>query len=306
MKITKFAFTFSVSFCAALFFLTPYGLAADPMIPPLPYTHTWNCPETSYTTLGLVCNNLGFDQNPNDDGLGHQSQIATASNFSLGGGFRGFRQWLGIVKNESSPGQYYNFFFGGGPTPRQETNLWIRWYIRYQPGFTFGGGSPDGHKIIYFQKAPSGVDSMYLEFAHGNLRLTNGADIINSIGGFGLNNFWNLSGTSSTADGSWHCAELHYKVESSVGARNAEAQLWIDDVLRLNGSGFATGSAGIPAFTLPSNNHESGTGGAIWLDIDDLAISNTGRIGCPYPYATMGTAPASSSSPASPSGLQVK
>ncbi|TAJ98444.1 MAG: hypothetical protein EPO39_18260 [Candidatus Manganitrophaceae bacterium] len=304
MKIKKLIFSASITVAitaAALFFSTSHGLAADGVIiPPLPYQNTFDCPEATYSVPTLVCNFVPgqLAQNPTGP-AGHYSQITSDANFPLGAGGRGFRQWIGLVKNESSPGFDYDFYYGVGG--REEKELWIRFYIRYQPGFTFGTDGAFGHKIVYLSKSSSGTDSVYFAFLGTQLVMTNGAAAAKSSG-FGLWDFWNLSGRQTYSDGSWHCSEIHIRTESSLGAANGMTEWWIDNVLRVSGSGFNTGSAGIPAFTFPSNNSASGTGDYIYLDIDDVAISKTGRIGCQYPYATMGTTAA----PQPPTNVQVK
>jgi hypothetical protein len=300
MKKAKFALTFSVISCAALFLLATRSFAEDVL--PLPYDMTFDCPEMTLDTMTdfIPCNHLpGALQGTGGATDGHYSQITSDANFPLGGGGRGFRQWIGEATNDLTTGLDWDFLYGTGG--REEKELWIRWYVRWEPGFTWGTSGLYGQKVIYLAKSPSGTDSIYFNWGGDFLRITNGLFIIS--GNFGTWDFWNLSGKKTFADGSWHCIETHIRTESSLGAGNGFMEWWIDNVLRLNGSNFNTGSAGIPNFAMPSNGNGNANGTTQWMDIDDVSISNTGRSGCPYPYATMGEATAV---PQSPTNLQLK
>jgi hypothetical protein len=77
----------------------------------------------------------------------------------------------------------------------------------------------------------------------------------------------------------WRCIEVHFKRETSGGAGDGVYQLWVDGTSFANVTNvtFGTTTAGFYGFTIPGNGVWT-TGGTV--DHDDLAISQTERIGC--------------------------
>ncbi|MFZ3066075.1 MAG: fibronectin type III domain-containing protein, partial [Nitrospirota bacterium] len=105
----------------------------------LPWSTTYNCPEWKQA-----------DGNPNCDGLtayggwvttdGKEEQITSAANYPGGAGGRGQRHWLGDGSANNSGGTKIEF-----TSPQSE--LWIRWYMRFQTGFTWS--DLQNFKILY-------------------------------------------------------------------------------------------------------------------------------------------------------------
>jgi len=73
---------------------------------------------------------------------GRSTQAVSAANNSKGDGGLGFRAWVGDGVNIQSGDTRIDF-----PSPQKE--LWIRWYQRYQAGFSWSGGGPQYDKTLY-------------------------------------------------------------------------------------------------------------------------------------------------------------
>jgi len=185
-------------------------------------------------------------------------QITAAANYPGGGGGKGFRHWRGAGGNNG----------GGGISislPSTVTEVWVRFYMRYQLGFTWGGGSnPSYVKDHYWNNLVFG----YQGGAWG-LHTTEAGNLPSSLG-------WAASQGGNTGDGQFHCYEYHAKQNGANGV----AEIWIDDVLVLSRmANMGTGAWG--GFLLGSN--DSGTNNPLvdyYTDYDDLAVSTAGRIGC--------------------------
>lgn len=288
MKMIKLALA-----VIAHFFLAAPGFTEDKL--PLPYNTTFNCPEAVFNNNANRpdCDHLpsAWQAYSNVAG-GPYTAITSAANFPNGAGGRGIRFYIGPTTNDSSSGINYE------PTTTGNKEVWVRWYTRWQPGFSYGTDGNNGHKAVYFNNDP------YFNWGGNFLRITDGV-FIRIVGGFGLWDIWNSSGKSFTADGSWVCSEIHYKVETSPGAGNGVAEWWINNVKRM---GFNDINYGAPAnggfnfFGLPANGNGNTSGSYMWQDFDDVAISTTGRIGCPYSTSSG----ASSAAPLPPANLKVE
>src|SRR5438034_533807 len=117
----------------------------------LPWSTTYNCPELVEGTSPWI----GGGANLGCDGIqsfgawtanGQGEQITSAANNPSGGGGRGQRQWNCDGSNCNSGSTIVNF-----ASPQRE--LYIRWYMRYQAGYTWSGGSPVYDKVFYIRDA---------------------------------------------------------------------------------------------------------------------------------------------------------
>jgi hypothetical protein len=91
--------------------------------------------------------------------------------------------------------------------------------------------------------------------------------------------------------------EMRFKTETSSGGSNGIVEWWVDGNRRLNRTDVRYGNFGVgfDGFSLTSNGVLATVGGAdMFEDIDDVAVSKTGRIGC------TGATP-----PAAPQNLQL-
>lgn len=209
---------------------------------------------------------------PNSDGLTHFGdsaasnvhwmQITSAANFSGGNGGLGQRNWFGDGQDNCSGGLYVAF-------TSSQSELWIRWYIRYQSGFKWS--SIGYHKLLYFNNVCipelQGWDSVNI-FAGGANHSSSGGgwDTMYANGA--------IDGATGhrISDGSWHCMEIHLKVSGGI------AEYWLDGVKYLSVSGINYGS-NLASFHFLSNQMSTNNGSDMYIDVDDIALSNTGYIG---------------------------
>ena len=98
----------------------------------LPWSTTYNCPEwKSSDGQNPGCDGLwggGGWTCDNGDGTVREEQITALANYPGGAGGKGQRHWLGDGVNNTSGGVWASF-----PAPQSE--LWVRWYMRYEHGF---------------------------------------------------------------------------------------------------------------------------------------------------------------------------
>jgi hypothetical protein len=238
----------------------------------LPFSTTHNCAEQDQNSGGWVtCDGLAAGGGWTTS-LGAVEQITTAANYPSGGGGRGQRHWHGNGTNNTSGSISYTI-------TNPSTELWARWHYRYQSG-TAMASSGGSHKVIYFRGAGCNGNSggcYFLFDGQTALRITVAGTNFGNGGTYGWND---LMGGVNSADGLWHCNEVHVKV---VGAGTSIAQWWIDGVLRLDQSSVNFGGTGVgfDSFFLPENAVLTTPGGAdMFEDIDDVALQTTGPIGC--------------------------
>ena len=101
----------------------------------LPWSTTFNCAEWAYPAAGPSggdCTGLSYAW-PGDgcttDTPSKKEQVTSAANMASGGGGRGQRNWVGDGTNISSNGLKVVF-------NTMQTEFWMRWYMRYESGFT--------------------------------------------------------------------------------------------------------------------------------------------------------------------------
>jgi hypothetical protein len=188
---------------------------------------------------------------------------------------------MGDELNDNSGGLALNL-------PSGQTEVWMRWYMRWQPGF----------------KANTGMKGLYL---YGQDDIGFGYFLVNYYGDQGAGGFswrcqyggcgevasWSVPLTDWPSTGRWYCMELHFKSETGPGTNDGLVEFWLDGTLALQGTGIDIGlnSAGrkFSWFKIASNHAAYNNGQCMYVDYDDFAISNTGRIGCtgtppPQPY----------------------
>ena len=152
----------------------------------------------------------------------------------------------------------------------------MRQYSRWQTGFAWSPGL-QYHKYWYFAAGVQPCEFAIPEF-NGNDGMLIGTCSSNlngsSTGG------WKAMMGRNTSNGRWHCLEMHLDTVKGI------ADIWIDSVLRLHETRVDFGSAakrGYRWFSSPENQRTPSNGGAHFLeDVDDIAVSVAGRIGCTY------------------------
>jgi len=229
--------------------------------------------QNQYTDLG------GPNQATGDDG------IIAAANYPGGGGGKGFRHWRGNGKFLGDND------LGGSMTIKLGTSVgefWLRMYMRYQLGFTFGQptvSDPGYTKDLRGDGADGWIFG--IQGGHSWGILTNASGNITS------SKSWQSTMGGMKGDGQWHCYEFHWQ-----NGTNSHIEMWVDNIKALDRivttSADTTGNIiiGLNQNAVGDSNGVSVTTGGTptdwYTDYDDIAISATGRIGClglPVPTA---------------------
>ena len=239
----------------------------------LPWSTTYNCPEwnSTSTTPGqpIGCDNM---ETPgvSSTRAGHYEQITSEANYPGGGGGRGQRHWIGggvtsfgCGDQDNSSGVIIRF-------PSTQNEIWVRWYQRFQTGFTWSGY--DGFKLIYVQPSMGYFQTARNSWPEGSQFdiYTNSGDNTHwgTTNGYGYEDVW-----GDPSIGAWHCLEVHFKRETS--GSNGVMQFWVDGVLKANHSTVRYGG-GVSWLELPSNAKTFPCGAADkYVDFDDVSITNS-------------------------------
>jgi hypothetical protein len=265
-----------------------------------PWSTTLNCPDYVAYADGQLqgdppCDGLvagGGWACTDANGNKHYEEITVDANYSGGAGGKGIRHWQGHTcewniahgVKRCADGPTNN----SGPlsirftTPQPE--FWIKFYIRWQSGwqwtglrqqktlFTFLNGTQTSSPLFNLPYGDDGAQYMLIQNHGKQVRLSTGCGWKTMYGG-GL-----------TSDGSWHCVELHFKIESAVGVADGVFEYWLDGVRKMSyrdirvrkdasNTGWSWMALGGNAamLTMPA--------GCYAVDYDDIAISTTGYIG---------------------------
>jgi len=251
----------------------------------LPWSTTFDCAAWTQPN-SLDCDGIDFYGNwTNGVCPSEVTRIISEANNASGDGGRGARFSAGQGVNQNSGTLKISF-------NSTQSEIWIRWYMRYEAGMYWSSLGYD--KILYFNAGTN--RSVIPEFY--------GSDKLNVWTVAGSNNVsydgegWNTINGGSASDGKWHCYEIHMKVDTN--GSNGIAQWWIDETLRLNRSDIDYGThSGWNYFHFYSNQSSVGNSGCVDIDFDDFAINNTGYIG---PIGGGG----SGSSPAVPGNVEIQ
>jgi hypothetical protein len=207
-------------------------------------------------------------------GNGSQDSITAAANYAGGGGGKGFRHMRGDGRNNNGGGLRITF-------PSRLTEVWVRWYMRYQAGFNWALGHPHYTKELYFNDTVLTEPVFVSGFANGSFGVNvvrPGSYNMNSGGGVGS---WQSINGGTKADGRFHAFEVHVKMDTN--GSNGIAETWVDGVLAHRSTnvdwGATTGWKGWSFFSLGINQHEVANGVDMYTDYDDFAISSSGYIG---------------------------
>jgi len=272
----------------------------------LPWSCTYDCDDWTSFSQTLNCCGLVAGLNNQTPKCGKYEEIIAAANRTAGAGGKGQRHYVENGYGVTSGGTmvYFNTL---------QSEFWIRWYMRFQTGWSWyepPAGIEHGFKIIYVDDSLDGA-SHYIIVGIPSARMNDGgcSDI-----GTGRTRTWaasdpweacwdhlqsagetvNAPGTymhgHKLGDGAWHCWELHAKAEGpTTSSNNGEIHLWLDGTLVASNTSVDTHtSATTQGLTwrrikIGSNikyPETSEIGDCMWLDYDDIYISNTGRIGC--------------------------
>lgn len=243
---------------------------------PMPFSTTYDYPDWTQADgiSDAICSGAtdGLSGSANDYPNGNTSfpeSITADANYSAGGGSKGQRHWFHDSNNAISGGTELDF----GAT---YSEFWVRVYIRFQSGFSWGAGNA-ATKLLY--PFTVGGDGTYCAPGyHDGFFGIQSSDVKNST------TTWSDIMGGATSDGQFHCYEWHVKADTD--GSNGIAQGWIDDVEVMNITnanwGTPTGWEG----TRIGENHGvcDNANGPIgseyaYIDFDDFAVSATARIG---------------------------
>ncbi len=204
---------------------------------------------------------------------GAGDQILAAANNPAGGGGKGFRHWVGDGLNN----------VGGGISlalPSSQTELWIRYYIRFQSGFAWNG-SIINMKTIYNTGSGTFYFGIFFDKVGGHVQ--NDSDHGQGQGNHLSSVTWAQWQGGSTGDGLFHCLELHVKINPLGAVADGVFEFWLDGAALYSNSSvkFSTTDSNVfNGFKVGENSNDPQNGGVdAYVDFDDIVISNSGYIG---------------------------
>lgn len=248
---------------------------------------TYDCPAWSQAdgAGALSCPDLGGGGGwtcDNGNGTTEAEQITASANYPGGRGGRGQRHWEGDGTNVNSGGLRILL-----SQPQQE--LWLRWYMRWEAGFAWAQLSYD--KILYIYPPAGGGLVVALQWADqmSVAEYFLPGRSYASPEGFG----WPTIMGGPASDGQWRCFEVHLRTDTD--GTNGLAEIWVDGVLHLARYDVNNGNGAHPGWSeilVGSNQSAPANGRCMYVDYDDFAIGNSGRIGCLVPGPAVPPAPA--------------
>ena len=268
---------FNIIFLAGIFLFLNANISLAAVN--LPWSTTYNCPDWKQSDglYGVVnCDGLTGDGGwtcDNGDGTAREEQITAAANYPAGGGGKGQRHWLGDGINNVSGGMRISL-------TSLSPELWIRWHMRYENGFTWL--ALNNQKILYINVAgPNAVIPQYAWSDETRVSSRDFAGYYSSGPGGGWNTIMAAGATdvrgNKASDGQWHRYEVHIKTDTN--GSDGIAEMWIDGIRRVGVTNANFGGRGWDDIVIGSNGFEAINGRCMAVDYDDIAISNTGPIG---------------------------
>ena len=176
----------------------------------------------------------------------------------------GYRHKIGSGSNNNGGGIQVSF--------TESEEIWVRYYCRYPVNFSFSSGGYN--KQIYLNNGLDGHSYWgvhdyewggYVNSAASPQK--SGVTFATTMGG-------------NNGDGQWHCFEWHFKM-NTVGQTDGIVELWLDgtQIMTTSDNEFRTsGSQGFTNFRMGENLDSSAVALAL-QDFDDVAVSDSGRIG---------------------------
>lgn len=237
----------------------------------LPWSTTFDCAEWAQSDgVDTGCDGLERYKNYTCEPCSSEEvEIITAANNPDGGGGRGYRHIDGNGVN-SGAGALRLVFTSG------QTELWIRWYMKYESGTYWSPLSYD--KILYIDDLDGDWVIVKLNSDDSVGVRTVMGDEVGSSSGTG----WETMMGGSTSDGKWHYNEVHLKRDTN--GTDGIAEWWIEDtngdinkVLNIHNMDY--GETTMNYIYFDANQSSIGNAGCINVDYDDMAVNNTGYIG---------------------------
>ncbi len=267
------------------------------------WSTTFNCPYWDQTLgysgggINIGCDGLGsYKSMTNNRSM---TQITSVANYIGGAGGNGVRFWNGDGKDNISDTLQLDLTI---IYPPSITELWIRWYMRYEQDFQWS-------QIIYDKLLRFNTISAIPNFLGFNsLTIVPYSTSHQPTPGVGWNTIMANGALDANgnrkSDGQWHLYEVHLKANTATGGiENSDGvgEMWVDGVKKHSQTnlGFSK-SSGWTGLQISSNQMTVNNGRDMYIDYDDIAISTTGYIGPISGGSASDTTP-----PSAPSGLVV-
>ncbi len=192
----------------------------------------------------------------------YQSVVTAAANPNTFSPY-GARFWVDDGTNVVTPKAKINL-------ESAESEIWVRWYMRYQPGFAWSAGNPNYDKTIYFWENGPGGKSILYEHASGTFMILSGSVDFTEIPASPTISWQDVFGT--TSDGLFHMFEMHVKMDTD--GTDGIAQAWIDGVKVIDSATVDfNGMTGIKRGDFHSNQSSVSNGGPEYVDYSDMTWS---------------------------------
>lgn len=242
----------------------------------LPWTSSFNCGPGNIQNVD-PCEGMTFSGGMSTIN-GKYTQISSSANNPLGSA-NGFRVYMAPAPGESHDAQTdgaYRITFSSA-----QKEFWIRWYNRYSDNVAW---SPlEYKKTLYIRTgAPATAqhDGSVVAEPTGHAWIVGtqgGGDVYQISSSYG----WYDIYPTGTADGTWHCYEIHMKMDTS-NTWNGVGEFWIDGILRASNyavnftGGDATARQGWTWLSFNDNQHTLDPSmGEGYVDFDDFSIASS-------------------------------
>lgn len=205
-------------------------------------------------------------------GNDYRTSVRTVANNPFGLGGNGFRTYKADGINQQSGEVRVDF-------PAAQRELWIRWYMRYEAGFTWLNNQVYYNKVLYINSGSPGVSVIPEFVSHSGdsfaSTIQGGAEAYQvNADGFG----WSTIMGGNSSDGIFHCFEVYIKMDTN--GTDGAGSIWIDGVLVKDAIGvdFSGGNIitrdGWTWFEMASNQNAPNNGRVEYVDYDDIIIYN--------------------------------
>jgi hypothetical protein len=163
------------------------------------------------------------------------------SNWACGGG-----EWEACISNtggvgspnalrlrvtEDVPDTAYPGNSAAIPAIDASSPIFLRWYLRYSPGYVFMKGYGDGQKILYMRGIRSDGNWQNLVGAQGKNDDTSVWQLTQSTHNHNNVRLHNGAAPRWMTSDQWYCIEWEMKCNTAVGAKDGYSRIWVNDQL---------------------------------------------------------------------------
>ena len=155
----------------------------------------------------------------------------------------------------------------------RQPELWVRFYIRYEPGFTWDGLA--FNKLLYFfshdsssqYEAITGIDDNRMTIGLQGGSDSESVPVASKVGGW---DDWYKNGISS---GKWYCIEVYLKMDN--GNDNGIGRIWLDGILIAENKNVGWSNldhSGYKKFCFHPNNAYPDNNRVMYVDYDEMVV----------------------------------